>query len=187
MREKRFTVEELEFLRENYQRLTNKELSEHLDRSIDSITSKLYELDLKRKSNPNPYTEDEKTFIRDNMGKMTISDIAKSLGRTQGGISKFVSKYRVNDTRKRKQAYLGNIEKDVVPFFSKGDNYYEIIANMEVGDSFEFPESDKAVVSNQKYIVINEEKKLKSTERQYMMRRSSVVDEVQMYRMWRLS
>lgn len=180
-----YSEEEIKYLKENFLLLSNKELAGKLDRSVDGIASKLKDLDLIRRS-MNPYTEEEKKYIRDNVGKKTITEIADDLGRTQGGVSKFVSKFRINKIRKKNKTYLENIDNDVVPFFSKSDNYFEIMQKMKVNDSFEFPESDKAIVSTQKYVIINQQKEQGKNPNLFTIRKTAKREGIQFCRIWRL-
>lgn len=178
---KNYTEEEIAYIESNYLNKTNRELATDLDRSLDGVIQKLKELGLTRRT-MNPYTEEEKTYIMDNIKSKTISDIAIHLGRSQGGISKFISKNRINKTRKNNKTYLENIDKDVIPFFSKGQNYYEIIEHMKINDSFEFPESDRAIVNNQKYMFMNSiEKNIV-----FIIRKTEIKESVQFCRIWRL-
>lgn len=176
-----YTQEDEDFLRENFLDKTNKELAHKLDRSLDGIVQKLKEMKLVRRE-MNPYSEEEKKYILNNIKSKTISQIALDLGRSQGGVSKFVAKFRIKKTRKSNKTYLENIDKNIVPFFSKGDNYYEIIERMKINDSFEFPESDRAIVNNQKYIFVN------STNKNivFSIRKTEIKDGIQFCRIWRL-
>ena len=181
-----YNDEEISFIRENFLIMSNEELAISLNRTKDGIAYKLKELGLRRKENIKPYTTEEKQFIASNIGKMTINEIAKKLERTQGGVSKYVSKFRVKNMRKKRKVYLENIENDVVPFFSKSDSYYEVLEKMKVGDSFEYPEKDTAIVNNQKYEVVNLWR-LKGKDRLFSTRKTSEKDGEKMRRIWRLA
>lgn len=183
---KKYTEEEEEFIRENFLENSNSFLAKRLDRSIDGIAQKLKEMGLVRRI-MNPYTDEEKKFIAENAGVISINEIAKRLGRSQGGVSKFISKLRISKIRKRKKVYLENIDSAVVPFYSKSDNYFEILEKMKPGDSFEFPEKDKAVVTNQKYLIINQQKSEKKSPFLFTIRKTEVKEGMQFCRIWRLS
>lgn len=176
-----YTQEEESYLRENYLSKSNKVLATEMDRSLDGIVQKLKEMNLVRRE-MNPYTEEEKKYILDNIKQKSIVQIALDLGRSQGGVSKFVSKNRIKKTRKNNKTYLENIDKDVVPFFSKGDNYYEIIEKMQINDSFEFPESDRQIVNNQKYMFVNSKEK----NIVFTIRKTEIKEGIQFCRIWRL-
>lgn len=178
---KKYTTEEEQYLEDNYLTKTNNELANYLDRSLDGIIQKLKELNFVRRK-MNPYTEEEKKYISDNIKYKTICQIAMDLGRSQGGVSKLVSKFRIKKTRKQNKTYLENIDKNIIPFFSKGDNYYEIIEKMKINDSFEFPESDRAIVNNQKYMFVN----LKDKNIVFTIRKTEVKEGIQFCRIWRL-
>lgn len=176
-----YTNEEEEFLKENYLFLSNKELAKKLDRSLDGIIQKLKDLNLVRRK-MNPYSEEEKKYIMDNIKKLSITQIAIDLNRTQGGVSKYVSKFRIKKKRKSIKTYLENIDKNVVPFFSKGDSYFEIIENMKINDSFEFPQTDRAIVYNQKVMFSNSIDK----EVLFTIRKTEIKEGIQFCRIWRL-
>jgi len=178
-----YTEEEIIYLKENFLEKTNKTLSIELDRTLDGIIQKLKELGLVRRQ-INPYTEEEKKYILDNIRKKTISQIAVDLGRSQGGVSKFISKNIIKKTRKKQQTYLENIDEDIVPFFSKGDNYYGIIEQMKINDSFEFPESDRQIVNNQKYMFVRSLDKDKDVI--FSIRKTEIKEGFQFCRIWRL-
>lgn len=178
---KNYSEEEINYLKNNYLEKTNKQMSVELDRTLDGIVQKLKELGLVRRE-MNPYSDEEKKYILANIKSKTISQIALDLGRSQGGVSKFVSKHRIKKTRKNNKTYLENIDKDVVPFFSKGDNYFEIIEKMQINDSFEFPESDRQIVNNQKYMFVNS----KDKNIVFTIRKTEVKEGVQFCRIWRL-
>ena len=173
---------DLDFLRNNYKSMTNNELAVELSRSEDGIAYKLKELGLRRRNNHAVYTDEEKKFIEEHHGIMTINEIAEELGRSASGIAKFVSKYRVGKIRKRAKVHEKLIEKDVVPFFSKSDTFFEVIQNLSAGDSFEYPDCDKSIVNQQKYILLNQLKKQGKKERVFMTRKITK----EKRRMWRL-
>jgi len=177
----RYTEEDESYLIDNFINKSNKELANELDRSLDGIVQKLKELGLVRRK-MNPYTSEEKKYILENIRTKTLSQIAEYLGRSQGGISKYVSKHRIKKTRKKKKTYLEKIDKDVIPFFSKGDNYYEIIERMKINDSFEFPESDRQIVNNQKYMFVNSKEK----NIVFTIRKTEIKEGIQFCRIWRL-
>jgi predicted transcriptional regulator len=183
---RKYTEEEEFFLKENFLEKTNATLAKELDRSIDGIAQKLKEMGLIRRE-MNPYSEEEKVFIQENLGKLSINEIAKQLGRSQGGISKYISKFRISKIRKSKKTYFENIEKGVVPFYSKSDNYFEILEKMKVGDSFSFPENDKAIVNSQKYLIINSQKAKNKPQYLFSIRKTEKIEDVQFCRIWRLA
>ena len=182
-----YSEDDLNFLKNNYLELSNDELAEQLGRSYDGIASKLRELGLKRKENVILYSTSEKEYIISNIGKKPVTEIAKDLGRTQSGVSKYIAKHRISNIRKRKKVYLENIDNDIVPFYSKSANYLEIIEQMNIGDSFEFPMSDKAIVINQKYEFVNGQKRQGNLSVLFAIRKMEVKEGIQMYRIWRLS
>lgn len=85
MKIKRFTDEDIQFLKDNYMTMTHAEMAEKLGRTKGTISTKLSELKLiKRKESP--WTDDQVSFLVNNYENMLYSDISKILGRTESNI-----------------------------------------------------------------------------------------------------
>lgn len=74
---RRWTEADRQFLRENYQNMTNKELAAHFNTSDPSVMCKLWELGLKR--NRRIWTREKDRFLRNNYMKMTNEELAVEL------------------------------------------------------------------------------------------------------------
>ena len=79
-RRKRFTKEEIEFLKENKGKMTNEQLAEELGRSIDSVTHKLSRLGIARESYE--WTDEKDIFLRENISTLSYRQLAERLGTT---------------------------------------------------------------------------------------------------------
>lgn len=75
---------EIEYLKNNYNKISKKEMSKTLFRSISSIEKKLHALG--RVMYPS-YSTDEENYIINNYGKIPTSIIAKVLNRSEKGIA----------------------------------------------------------------------------------------------------
>lgn len=179
-----WTDDEVQYLKENSDKPLNF-LAAELSRSRWAVAWKLGDLGLTSKK-ADQYTDEEFLFIKQNLGKMTISAIADELGRSQSGVSKLIAKKLVRNERKRKKAFLTNIESHVVPFYSKTDTYREIFMAMNVNDSFLFPALELQLVMNVKYEIIQHFLNEKSQQRVFSYRKSHIENGVEFKRMWRL-
>lgn len=95
---KRWTENEIEFLRENRSNMTSKQLAEKLKRGIPAVEKRMHALGIRKfkdvaekkkagrpkgskNRNNQRWTEDEIEFLRENRPKMKTKELAKSLGR----------------------------------------------------------------------------------------------------------
>ena len=74
-----------EFLHKNYNDMTNKQLSEQLNRSIPSINGRALKLGL-REPKPPKWDEDRIEYLKKNWHRKSIKALAKDLERSEGGI-----------------------------------------------------------------------------------------------------
>ena len=111
---KKWTEEEIEFLKKNYKSKTNYSLAKELKRSYSSVTLKAQALGLtdskstfthqvitevvkplskqaKAALNRVGWTKKETSFLKENYGKMSFEELAKNLGRSVGSVSGKVS------------------------------------------------------------------------------------------------
>lgn len=79
---RRWTQEELDFMKENAYELTNKQIAKKLNRSLGSVALKMCDLGYKRRNKRKPWTEEEIQFICNNINKMTYVKMGSELGRT---------------------------------------------------------------------------------------------------------
>lgn len=77
---KRWTNEEIEFLKENFATMMHKELGEALNRTEQAVRAKCFELNLYKKEYP--WTDKELEYLKTNYKNMTYRQIGKELGRT---------------------------------------------------------------------------------------------------------
>ena len=76
---RKWTEADTQFLRENYQNMTNKELAAHFNTSDPSVVCKLWELGLKRNRRIRIWTREKDLFLRNNYVKMTNEELAVEL------------------------------------------------------------------------------------------------------------
>lgn len=141
---KRWTEEEIEFLKKNYKFKTNHSLAKELQRSYSSVTLKAQTLGL---TNPKPsvttqvitevvkpmsrqakaalnrvgWSKKEIRFLKDNYGKMSFEQLAKELGRSMGSVSGKVSGLKLPLKRNKKGNTRKPWTKDDVQYLK--DNY----------------------------------------------------------------
>lgn len=84
---KRYTLQEINFIKENYKVLGIKKIAEQLNRSEQEINRKTLQLGLREKSRQDTFSEDDIKFIKDNYQKLTKQELSKCLGKTKGQIS----------------------------------------------------------------------------------------------------
>jgi len=101
-----WTEEELQFVKENMDKLAYKEIAEVLGRTEAAVKRQvaiMRQLDpnlAKHKKKmvkvtvKNAWTEEELQFVRENKGKMTYKEMSKILGRTVFGIKKQIAKMK---------------------------------------------------------------------------------------------
>ncbi|HEY6906791.1 MAG TPA: hypothetical protein VI230_04945, partial [Ignavibacteriaceae bacterium] len=110
-----YTDKDIEFIRRNYLKMTNKEIAKHLNKSARGIFRKAFKLGLtglpgKNKlwirGNPETfYTEEEKKFIRENYLNMTNKEIAEKLKKSKSGIASMITKLGLGGHPSRISAY----------------------------------------------------------------------------------
>lgn len=110
----RWTKDEIEYLRDNYKKLSLKELSVKLDRNTDAIKCKASSL--KISVQPRFWTTEEDNYIRENYGKFPAKDIAEKLNRQYHAVRTRASDLNVpiyypeNKSVKSKISHIENIE-----------------------------------------------------------------------------
>lgn len=86
-RKKPFTKEEDLYLKENYGKVSTREMGENLGREIWVIQRRLAQLGITNNKKPEEYTEEEIKFLRENYGKISCVEIGKVLGRSASGVN----------------------------------------------------------------------------------------------------
>lgn len=97
MASRKWTAEEIEFLKENYGRISPGEIARILNRSKPSIAGMAGKIGLRRKKEPR-WAEEEIEFLRENWGKMTPETIARRLGRTVEAIDVKAKRLKLGPT-----------------------------------------------------------------------------------------
>ena len=96
---RKWTEEELEYLKENINNQTKGQLAIHLRRHPNSICWKIRELNLR--PNKKNWTENEIKFLKKNYLTMGLPGLAANLNRSQNSI--YNKAYQLNVTRKRRK------------------------------------------------------------------------------------
>lgn len=94
VRRKPFTKDEILFLKENKDKMTNEELAAQLGRSLDSVTHKLSRLNLARESYS--WTPEKNEFLRTNLTSLTYKELAEKLGTTIPSVRARCKKLGIN-------------------------------------------------------------------------------------------
>ena len=119
---KRWSEEDLAYLRENYKKKTNKRIAKDLNRTVAAISIKAGTLGLATKKSLVPvqkitsvitkpdgkevkqvsWTKSETKFLKESFGKYPIAEIAEELGRSVGSVSGKASGLRLKKIRSNK-------------------------------------------------------------------------------------
>ena len=83
VRNKNWSNEEIQFLKDNFESTLFSELSKTLGRTESAIRAKCFDLNLFKNS---PWTDDEISFVKENYMEMKMSDISQMLSRTMSAI-----------------------------------------------------------------------------------------------------
>lgn len=79
-----FTEDEIDFLKQNYCTMTVDEISEIIKKSKDAIIHKACKLNLK--NNIYFYSDEDIKFLKDNYNKMNVQDIADKINKTYSSV-----------------------------------------------------------------------------------------------------
>lgn len=160
MQKRRWTKEDIDFLSENYKALSMPELVVRFGRSEDSIRWQASYCGLTDEK-PKAYTADEVKFISDNMGEMPIYKIALHLGRSAKGVKNQITKIKQMESVKNYDATASFEFDSNVPFgIGRHFEFKTMLNSMEVGQSFEYLQTERATMNN--VISLFEEKIFKS-------------------------
>lgn len=80
-----YTDEEIQYIIDNYQTSTNKEIAKALNKKVSSITHAARMNGLIKQPHKE-WTDEENTFLKENFETMTTKELAKALGRTKPSI-----------------------------------------------------------------------------------------------------
>ena len=85
---KRYQKEEIEFIKNNYKRMTVSDISKHLGRSEKAVRGKMERMNLQLESldrnKPFEWTTEQDAFLIENYQKMKDEDIATVIGASEG-------------------------------------------------------------------------------------------------------
>lgn len=100
---RKYTDEEIQFIKSNYQILTIQEIADALNRTYSSIFSKAQDIGLtKAGCKNNVWSKDEINFIIANYKNMTNNEIANELNRTKQAVAVKISKLNLKRESKYK-------------------------------------------------------------------------------------
>lgn len=167
---RRWEKTEISFLQVNYGDLSIEEIAKKLERSIYSVRWMAVKLELTEKQDY--WTKDEATYLALNYTTLSLFDIAEHLKRSISAVRKKAALLNISKVATKINSDLP-IEKSIPFFKGKTGEFMQILNNMEIGDSFVYPNEDRQTVQNCTY---------KFAERLY---RSKDVDGLTR-RMWRL-
>lgn len=96
-----WSEKDLEFLKNNYDKISTKDIALRLSVTENSITSKISQLQLnKDKLSLNSWSDYEKEYVFKNYKKIPTKDIALHLNRTIGAVTSYASRTQSITTRK---------------------------------------------------------------------------------------
>lgn len=79
-----WTQEEIEFIKENYSKMSRSQISKIINRSYSAVDSKIYELKLKK--DERFWSEFELKFLKDNYEILSYKEIGDKIGRTRNSV-----------------------------------------------------------------------------------------------------
>jgi hypothetical protein len=85
MTKRPYTLEEEQFLLENYKKMTFVDMAIHLNRHPSTVSGKCYRMGLK-KNVSRPFSSDEIQIIRDNFRKLSWKTIGEMIGRSSDSV-----------------------------------------------------------------------------------------------------
>lgn len=167
---RRWEKAEISYLQVNYDELSIEELSKQLSRSIYAVRWMAVKLELTEKQDY--WAKEEVTYLALNYTTLPLTDIAAHLKRSISAVRKKAGMLNLAKVATPTNDNLP-IEKQVPFFKGKTGEFMQILHNMEIGDSFVYPNEDRQTIQNCTY---------KFADRLY---RSKDVDGLTR-RMWRL-
>lgn len=87
-----WSVQEEQWLKENYNKLPKAEIAKHLGRSIKAVTNKAKYLDITEQNN---WTTDEIAWLKENRSKYSLQECANKLGRSKKALIAFCLKQNI--------------------------------------------------------------------------------------------
>lgn len=143
----RWLEKEVTYLKENYNVVAIKEIAIHLKRSENTIRIKAKSLGITQSKNA-PYTGDENSYILNNIGKKSLIEIAHDIGRTISAVRKKAILLKQIEITKSNKTYEFDSS---ISFYEDGlaSQYRDMLAKMQVGESFEYPAKERQTLANQ--------------------------------------
>lgn len=93
-----FSAEEEQFIIQNYDKLSHRQLALKLNRTVHSICQKVTTLGLRTKQ-PNWWSKEEKQYLIDNFSKRTLVEISRELGRPYSSVRMMTEILQINIKR----------------------------------------------------------------------------------------
>lgn len=95
--------EDINYLKNHYDKLSTKEMAENLQRSIRAIDNKARILGLSRNMKETKWTDEEIEFLKENHGEMSNGDLAELLDRTVVAVNNRVSMLGLAKNRRKEE------------------------------------------------------------------------------------
>lgn len=162
----RWTKDQIDFLKENYGIISNKEISQRLDKTISSIKHKANREGIE---SPRSWTEEDLQYLRDNYKTKTYKELAKELGRSKAAIDLKInrmgfvkSKYEYDhsffkDIQTEAQAYwCGFIMADGCVTINERINSCEVCIKLQARDADHLKKFNKSIKGNVPVILFDE-------------------------------
>lgn len=136
MRGRRWTADELEYLRENYAKLGCRACAANLKRPVQATFVKASKIGIARKGNIIEWSEEQLLFLRENFETMTSYELAAALGKKR---TKVRMKYAELGLAKLKMEYWND---EMVDFLKR---IYRTTGNVEIAEIFQerFPKQKR--------------------------------------------
>ena len=148
MKKRRWSKEETDFLIDNYKTLSIQEIVDKLQRSEDSVRWQASYCGL-TDDKPKAYTPIEVDYIRENMGKVPIYKMALHLGRSAKGVKNQITKLKqMEAVKNHEQTAEFEFDRNVPFGVGKHYEFKTMLNSMDVGDSFEYLQSERATMLN---------------------------------------
>lgn len=130
---------------ENYGRMPVADMAEALGRSTDAVNYMISRLGL---SEPRAeWSLDDIEYLKANLGVIPYADMAEHLGRSVRSVANKISNIRMGEMIADN---LIEIESGIKMRPSKSATYRAMLSALEVGQSFTYPRSERAVLNNQR-------------------------------------
>jgi len=130
---KKWKVEEVEFLKQNYTQKSLKEIAKALGRTPIAVLKKAYSLGISKKRQ-RKWTSEEKKFLIENYSKFTVVELAEMLGRSPKSVAGMVERLGLHKTKEEiRISHIKNLIKSGIRPWTKEEleiikRYY---ANMQ--------------------------------------------------------